>query len=235
MKSIIIYIIRARNPKFTLDPVLNSFAFYQFIFIQLSALIRGFKLLLYFKKPSFILLGRNVKFFNLPKIKFGKFVKVGDNVYISALGKHGVSIGNNVGLGANSQIVLSTSLSHLGESIKIGNNVGLGEFAYLGGAGGLEIGDDCIIGQALSCHPENHNFNDLDLPYRYQGVTRKGIKIGRNCWIGSKVTILDGVEIGDNCIIAAGSVVNKSIAENSVVGGVPAKVLKEIHQHLKIA
>ena len=52
-----------------------------------------------------------------------------------------------MGIGANSRIVVSTSLNNLGEHIIIGDNVGIGEFAYLGGGGGLEIGSDCIVGQ----------------------------------------------------------------------------------------
>ncbi|MEY2829960.1 MAG: hypothetical protein RIQ33_1818, partial [Bacteroidota bacterium] len=127
-----------------------------------------------------------------------------------------------------SRLIVSTTFNDLGKFIKIGNNVGMGEFAYLGGAAGLEIGDDCIIGQYLSCHPENHNFENPDELIRLQGTTRKGIKIGKNCWIGSKVTFLDGVEIGDGCVIAAGSVVNKSFPSQSVIGGVPAKLLKSI-------
>jgi acetyltransferase-like isoleucine patch superfamily enzyme len=66
----------------------------------------------------------------------------------------------------------------------------------------------------------------MTLPIRHQGVSRKGIKIGKNCWIGSKVTVLDGVTIGTGSIIAAGSVVTKSFPENSIIGGVPAKLLK---------
>jgi acetyltransferase-like isoleucine patch superfamily enzyme len=97
----------------------------------------------------------------------------------------------------------------------------------LGITWGLTIGNDCIVGQYFSCHPENHNFDNLDLPIRHQGVTRKGIKIGNNCWIGSKVTILDGVEIGDGCVIAAGAVVQASFPPNSVIGGVPARILKQ--------
>ena len=134
---------------------------------------------------------------------FGKFLKLGSNVYISALSKSGVTFGNNVGIGDFSRVIVSTSLNDIGNSIKIGNNVGIGEFAYLGGAGGLEIGNDCIVGQYLSCHPENHNYTDFSMPIRHQGVTRKGITIGANCWIGSNVTILKGVTIGDNVIIGA--------------------------------
>lgn len=225
-----------RNKNFSFDSNLTSYALIQFVLMQIASLIRGCKVLVYFKNPSGMLLGKNVYFFNILQISWGLYLKLGDNVFISALGKKGVTFGNNVGIGAYSRIVVSTSLNQLGEYIKIGNNVGIGEFAYLGGAGGLEIGNDCIVGQYLSCHPENHNYNDVNIPYRHQGVTRKGIKIGNNCWIGSKVTILDGVTIGNNCVIAAGSVVTKSMPANSVIGGVPAKVLKDIHQsNLKIA
>ncbi|MCG8310081.1 MAG: acyltransferase, partial [Cytophagales bacterium] len=122
---------------------------------------------------------------------------------------------------------VSTSMENPGRFIKIGNNVGIGEFAYLGGGGGLEIGDDCIAGQYFSCHPENHNFSDPDVVIRLQGVSRRGIKIGSNCWIGSKVTILDGVTLGKGCVLAAGSVVTRSFPANSIIGGVPAKLIRK--------
>jgi acetyltransferase-like isoleucine patch superfamily enzyme len=226
MKSLLQNIIRLRNPNFTFDTGLNSFALVQFILMQVANLLRGMRVLLLFKNPKGMLREPGVRFFNLPKIKWGKFLKLGANVYISALGKGKVTIGNGVGIGAFSRIIISTSLYKLGSFIKIGNYVSIGEFAYLGGGGGLEIGDECIIGQYLSCHPENHVANDPNISIRFQDVTRKGIKIGKNCWLGSKVTILDGVEIGDGCIVAAGAVVTKSFPANSVIGGLPAKLIK---------
>ncbi|MEM7038820.1 MAG: acyltransferase, partial [Bacteroidota bacterium] len=144
----------------------------------------------------------------------------------SGFGTEGLEIGDNSGIGAFSRLIVSMDYSAPGKCIRIGRNVGIGEYAYLGGAGGLEIGDDCIVGQYFSCHPENHNFNDPTEAIRQQGVTRKGIRIGRNCWIGSKVTVLDGVEIGEGCVIAAGAVVTKSMPAHSVIGGVPARVLR---------
>lgn len=66
----------------------------------------------------------------------------------------------------------------------------------------------------------------MDIPIRKQGVNRKGIKIGSNCWIGAKVTILDGTIIGNGCIVAAGAVVRGQFPDNCVIGGVPAKILK---------
>lgn len=173
-----------------------------------------------------MMLGRSVTFFNPSKIFWGKFLRLGNHVAVSALSKNGVHFGNNVSIGAYSRVIVSTSLNNPGDKIVIGDNVGIGEFAYLGGGGGLTIGDECIVGQYFSCHPENHNCDDLAVSIRHQGVTRKGIRIGNNCWIGSKVTVLDGVEIGRGCVIAAGSVVTKSFPENSIIGGVPAKLLK---------
>ena len=63
---------------------------------------------------------------------------------------------------------------------------------------------------------------------REQGVTSKGIKIGNNVWIGAKATFLDGAIIGNNCVVAAGAVVNGIFPNNVIIGGVPAKILKEI-------
>lgn len=226
MKKLLEKIIKIRNPHFVFDDALNSFALIQFVWIQFCCLIRGFKVLIFLRNPKGMLLGKNVSFFNLPKITYGKFLRLGNQVTVSALSKNGIHFGNNVSIGAFSRVIVSTSLNDIGDKICIGNNVGIGEFAYLGGAGGLEIGDECIVGQYLSCHPENHVYDDINISIRHQGVTRKGIKIGSNCWIGSKVTILDGVTIGNGCIIAAGCVVTKSFPDNSIIGGVPAKILK---------
>lgn len=226
MKALIEKIAKMRNPAFTVDPALNSGALVQMIWIQACSMLRGLSVVLFLKNPKGMLLGKRVGFFNPSKIQWGKFLRLGNDVYVSALGRKGVEFGNNVSIGAFSRIIVSTSMNNTGEKIKIGNNVGIGEFAYLGGAGGLEIGDECIAGQYLSCHPENHNYEDPDISIRLQGVSRKGIKIGKNCWIGSKVTILDGVEIGAGSILAAGSVITKSFPENSIIAGVPAKLIK---------
>lgn len=226
MKQLIEKLIRRRNANFAFDPALNSRLLMDFIFTQAVAVLRGWKLLLKGKSPKFAMLGRGVKFQYNSKISFGKFLKIGERATLSGLSKEGLSIGNNVSIGAFSRVIVSTSLNNLGEEIIIEDNVGLGEFAYLGGAGSLKIGKSCIIGQYFSCHPENHLYSDLNKEIRVQGVSRSGIIIGPDCWIGSKVTILDGVTLGRGCVIAAGAVVNKSFPENSIIGGVPAKLIK---------
>jgi acetyltransferase-like isoleucine patch superfamily enzyme len=190
-------------------------------------LLRGLKVMLMIRNPKMMLRGRNVTITGFASLNWGHFLNLGDNVHIDAFSLEGISIGEKVSIGAYSRVIASGSIMNPGKGIKIGNNVGMGEFAYLGGGGGLEIGNDCIAGQYLSCHPENHVTEDVNTPIRLQGVTRKGIKIGNNCWIGSKVTILDGATVGNNCVIAAGAVVNKSFPDNCVIGGVPAKILRQ--------
>jgi len=228
MKSLLQKIIRFRNPKFKFDEAVSTSTILSLFFNQLGQFLRSFKLLFLGKLPNRLFIGRGVQFQYSSKINLGKWVKLGSYVRLSALGKQGIFIGDNCNIGDFSRLVVSTSFNNIGQFIKIGNNTGIGEFAYLGGAGGLEIGSDCSIGQYLSCHPENHNYDNPNELIRYQGINRKGIKIGNNCWIGSKVTVLDGVNIGDNCVIAAGAVVTKSFADNTVIGGVPAKALKSI-------
>jgi hypothetical protein len=173
MKKLVVKIIKLRSPYFTIDDDLNSGAVLQFIWIQLWSIIRGFRMLLSFRNPKGMLLGKRVSFFNVSKIKWGKFLRLGNDVYVSALAKHGIEFGDNVSIGAFSRVIVSTSFNNIGEKIKIGNNVGIGEFAYLGGSGGLEIGDECIVGQYLSCHPKIIIMKILKRQSGFRALTEK--------------------------------------------------------------
>ena len=73
----------------------------------------------------------------------------------------------------------------------------------------------------------SHEFNRLDIPINQQGAKpEEPIVIGDDCWIGTRVVILPGVHIGNQCVVAAGAIVTRSFADRSIVGGVPARVLK---------
>jgi len=222
------YIKKHKNSNFSFDPAISNTSIFHLLFSKSISFLRGLRFILVNQKLNKIFIGKKLKIINKSKILVGNNVNIGEYVTLSALGKDGIKIDDNVSIGSFSQLVVSTSYNNIGSHIFLGKNVGFGEFSYLGGAGGLEIGDDTIIGQYFSAHPENHNFNDDKKSIRLQGVSRKGIKIGKNCWIGSKVTILDGVNIGKNSVIASGAVVNKSFEDNVVIGGVPAKIIKKI-------
>lgn len=217
--------VRRRNPDFFIHPAVPTGWLLGFAARTAGALWRGGALWLRGRRPHGAMLGHGVQFAYLSGIRFGPWLKAGDQVRFSGLSTDGLTMGNRVSIGAFSQVIVSTSLQEPGAFIRLGNRVGIGEFAYLGGGGGLQIDDDCIIGQYFSCHPENHCHGDLRVPIRRQGVTRRGIHIGAGCWIGSKVTVLDGVRIGAGCVVAAGAVVTRSVPARSVVAGVPARVI----------
>lgn len=166
------------------------------------------------------------------RISTGNNFVVAQDCYIDALSEKGLICGNNVSMGFHTHIELTGTIRFLGNGMKIGNNVGLGSHGHYGsGMGFVNIGDDTIFGNYVSIHPENHNFADENIPIRLQGVNSKGgVFIGNNCWIGAKVTILDGTHIGNNCIVAAGAVVKGTFPDNVIIGGVPAKIIKRYRE-----
>lgn len=226
IKAVIQNIAQRKNPKFKLDKNANNSVLLHFAWDRFCALIRGSRAILFRNSFSILMLGPRVSVKGWKYFSFGKGVQIANDVMINAYGVEGLTLGNYCWIGSHSCLKVSFSFHNAGAYIRIGNNVGIGEYAHLGGAGGLQIGDDCIIGPYFSCHPENHQFFEQKELIRLQGVERKGITIGKNCWIGAKVTILDGVTIGDNCIIAAGAVVNRDMPSNAVIGGLPAKVIR---------
>jgi len=161
------------------------------------------------------------------KLVVGKSVTIARGCYIDALSEKGISFGDNVSMGINTRIEGTGNLQHLGKGMRVGNNVGLGYDSFYGCSGGIEIGDDTIIGNFVSFHSENHVFDSLQTPIRLQGVTHKGIRIGKNCWIGAKATLLDGVTVEDGCIIAAGALLKAGVYQaNNIYGGVPARLIR---------
>ena len=142
------------------------------------------------------------------------------------MAKKDIYFGDNISLGKYTIMRGSGRISELGKGIKIGHNFGCGDFCFFGSAGGIEIGDDVIMGQNVRFHAQSHNYEGQDL-IRCQGVTSKGIKIGNNCWIGSGVVILDGITIGNGCVIGSNTIVTKSFPDNCVIVGNPARILKK--------
>lgn len=177
---------------------------------------------------SKVYVGSNCHFRNASNITFGKHVTIESNCRIDAYAREPIVLGNCVKIGAYSNLLSTSHLAKFGKGLTMGHHSAVGDFTHFGAPGGIEIGNDVIMGSYVSFHSENHNFSDTTMLIREQGVTSKGIKIGNNVWVGAKVTFLDGCVIGNHCVVAAGAVVNGIFPDNCVIGGVPAKIIKTI-------
>lgn len=114
--------------------------------------------------------------------------------------------------------------TNFGKHITIGKNVFINHACSFLDLGGITIKDDVLIGPKVNLVTENHPIN----PSQRKSLALNSILIKRNAWIGAAVTVLPGVTIGENAIIAAGAVVTKNVADNTIVGGIPAKLIKSI-------
>lgn len=190
-------------------------------------LLRGLFLKPFIKESTGLLfIGSGVKLRHGYQLSAGKNLILEDNVSINALSVNGIQLGNNVSIARDSILFCTGVIAQKGTGIIIGDRTGISARAYLAGQGGITIGNDVIMGPNVQVFSENHAFSDLILTIKEQGVIKQAVNIGNNCWLGAGSTILAGVNIGDGCVVAAGSVVNKSFPENSIIGGIPAKVLK---------
>lgn len=111
-----------------------------------------------------------------------------------------------------------------GKNIHIGKNVFINACCHFQDHGGVTLGDGCQIGHNVVFATLNHGMAPEDRGTTYPAP----IRLGKNVWVGSNATILQGVSIGDNSIVAAGAVVTRDVPENVIVAGVPAKIIKTI-------
>ncbi|WP_231390109.1 DapH/DapD/GlmU-related protein [Sphingobacterium pedocola] len=112
-----------------------------------------------------------------------------------------------------------------GKHTKIGKNVFINFDCVFLDLGGITIEDNVFIAPKVSLLSEGHPTSIEDR----HSLIPKPIRIKNNAWIGANVTILQGVTIGENAVVAAGAVVSKDVPDNTIVGGIPAKIIKEIH------
>lgn len=145
---------------------------------------------------------------------------ISSNVMI--LGAKNISVGNGFYVAQGVRI-----LSIENGKIIIGNNVSFNFDCYLSAVKNkIVIGDNVLFGPSVVVVNDNHNFR-LGQLIREQGLNTEDIVIGNDVWIGAKAIILAGVKIGDGAVVAAGSVVTKDIEAYTIVGGVPAKKIKD--------
>ena len=168
---------------------------------RLGRLIRN----LYYKRKmnieGTISLGVGITFKGLKRIKFGSNINVMNFSSFYANGEGYIEVGNNLSMNTNVCIGAADN-------------------------GRITIGDDVLIAQNVVIRASDHEHSKVDIPINRQGHTGGVIHIGDDVWIGANVVITRNVKLGKHCIIAAGAVVVKDVDPYTIVGGVPAQVIK---------
>ena len=112
-------------------------------------------------------------------------------------------------------------------SFRLGDRVVLGGHNTLTGYLDIDVGEDCIFADWIYVADFDHRYKDVGTPIQKQGLTFSPVRIGRDCWIGNKVSVLRGASVGDGSVLGAHAVVRDDIAPYSVAVGAPARVVKK--------
>jgi acetyltransferase-like isoleucine patch superfamily enzyme len=114
---------------------------------------------------------------------------------------------------------------HEGE-VRIGAKTVLGQECTISAYQHIAIGRECIIADRTMMLDFDHGVVEVERPIREQGIYKRDVDVGHNCWIGYGACILRGVRVGDNCVLGTSAVVTRDVADNAVVAGVPARVIR---------
>ncbi|MCH2546358.1 MAG: acyltransferase [Alphaproteobacteria bacterium] len=223
IRSLYIRLLKKAGKTYQPDPKVPTSVLLGEIFARSIMLLRGV-----LRCHSKAFLGKSITIRGKKFLKLGRFTTLCNNVYIDAVSQNGVTIGDRTKIGAYTQIGCTNHFATLGKGVQIGKDSGLGQFSFIGAAGGVTIGDNVVMGQYVSFHAQQHVFDDPAKPIREQGVSAEGITLESDIWVGAKATFLDGAYIGRHSVVAAGAVVRGKFPPGSVIGGVPAKIIKTL-------
>jgi acetyltransferase-like isoleucine patch superfamily enzyme/putative methionine-R-sulfoxide reductase with GAF domain len=177
-----------------------------------------------------VFIQEGVEFLSAEKIALGDEVYLFRNVKLNAWNENcKILLGDRVALERGVDIGCAGDDC----TIEIGENTFIGPYTCIGGPGNIKIGKHCLIAAHVGIVANNHIFSDPVQNIRDQGLTKKGIEIGDDCWLGYGVKVLDGVTIGQGSVIGAGAVVTKDIPPYSIAVGVPAKIIGNRQQAQK--
>jgi acetyltransferase-like isoleucine patch superfamily enzyme len=159
------------------------------------------------------------------RLQVGRNVLIGDDSYISAYAEEGMRFGNDVRIREHAWIQATSTLDQPGVGLTIGDGTYVGPRCLFGAGGGITIGQRVSFGADVHVLAENHQFNDAAALIQDQGVSRRGIVIEDDVWLGNHAIVADGVRIGRGAVIGAGAVVTRDVPDGAVVVGNPARVV----------
>jgi acetyltransferase-like isoleucine patch superfamily enzyme len=170
------------------------------------------------------------------RLRFASNIRLGRGVYLD----HGVYIHatpGGVSIGAGTY-VMHNAILHVYNfrdlpraHITIGARSLIGEGCVLRGQGGITIGDDVYLAPLVQLLAVDHVYDDLDQPISSQPIVARGITIDDDVWIGGGAIVVDGVHIGRHSVVAAGAVVTRDVPPYTVVGGIPARVIRTMNRN----
>jgi acetyltransferase-like isoleucine patch superfamily enzyme len=114
---------------------------------------------------------------------------------------------------------------HEGE-VEIGAKTVVGQECTISAFQHVAIGRECVVADRVMLIDFDHGMVEVERPVRVQGIYKRDVNVGHNCWIGYGACVLRGVTVGDNCVIGTNAVVTKDVPDNAIVGGVPARVIR---------
>lgn len=172
-----------------------------------------------------LFVGRRTTLLFPKRLRVGRNVFLGADSYLSAYAVNGMQFGSNVRIREGAWIQATSTLDQPGVGLVIGDDTYIGPRCVLGAGGGIRIGSRVTFGAGVELLAENHEFRDASLPIQEQGVTRQGIVVDDDVWVGNRVIVLDGVTLGAGAVVGAGSVVTRDVPPGAVVVGNPARVV----------
>lgn len=228
MRSVTEHLIQRikADPGYVIDPGLSTADIVSELGRRGAALARAQWALRFVRGARLRFAERSVEIRHRRHLTIGRGSVVEAHARLHCLSRDGFIIGERVTIGKFAIAECTSVLWKLGRGLRIGDDSSIGDWSFIGCGGGVEIGRRVLMGQRVAIHSQNHRFDRVDVPIQQQGVTNVGVRIGNDCWLGSGSVILDGVELGDGCVVAAGAVVTSSFGPNSIVAGVPAKLVR---------
>jgi len=137
-----------------------------------------------------------------------------------------VDLTSNLHFGRRAVVGAFTKMKASRGPIRTGDRCGIATGCFISaGSGGITIGDNFVCGPNVVIVASNYVFDDMNAHIDDQGRSSRGVKIGNNVWIGAGSVVLDGSQLGDNCIVVANSLVNRRYPPGAIIQGNPAKIL----------